>query len=122
MVFIVVLIASFLLQMVLPWWIIVPVSFITCCLIGKTPKKSIWEPFFAIFTLWTGVALSYSLQNQHILAGRVAEMFGLQTWWLILFVTALAGGFIVAISGICGYKFRKTILTKKHVSHSSVNN
>lgn len=120
MVFIIILLASFLLQLLLPWWIIVPVAFITCCLIGKTLKKSTWEPFSAIFLLWTGMALYQSMPNHHIIAGRVADMFSLQTWWLILLITSFSGGFTVAVSGVCGYQFRKTFLTKKQVTHGQV--
>lgn len=113
MVFLVILIASFLLQLVLPWWVIVIISFATCGLIGKTAKLSLWQPFFAILLLWTGVALYKSLPNHNLLVSRVAEMFGLHTWWLILAVSALLGGFVAAISGYCGYQFRKAVLVKK---------
>jgi len=113
MVFLVILIASFLLQMVLPWWIILIISFATCGLIGKTGKLSIWSPFFAILLLWTGMALFKSLPNHNLLAGRVAEMFGLQAWWIILVLSVLLGAFAAAISGYCGYHFRKAVLVKK---------
>lgn len=113
MVFLVILIASFLLQMILPWWIIVILSFATCGLIGKTAKLSLWQPFFAIVLLWTGVALYQSLPNNNMLVSRVAEMFGLHAWWLVLLVSALLGGFVAAVSGYCGYQFRKAVLVKK---------
>ncbi|MGY0038210.1 hypothetical protein [Pedobacter sp. NJ-S-72] len=113
MVFLVILIASFLLQLVLPWWVIVIISFATCGLIGKTAKLSLWQPFFAILLLWTGVALYKSLPNHNLLVSRIAEMFGLHSWWLILLVSALLGGFVAAVSGYCGYQFRKAVLVKK---------
>ena len=113
MVFIVILILSFLLQMVLPWWIIVIICFATCGLIGKTGKIALWAPFFAILLLWTGMTLFKSLPNNNVLAIRVAQMFGIQTWWLILVLTALLGAFTAAISGYCGYHFRKAVLVAK---------
>lgn len=113
MVFLVIIIASFLLQMVLPWWMVIIISFATCGLIGKTGKISLWSPFFAIFLLWTGMALLKSIPNDHILASRVAEMFGVKIWWIILLLTALLGAFAAGISGFCGYHFRKAVLTKK---------
>lgn len=113
MVFIVILIASFLLQMVLPWWVIVVISFATCGMIGKTGKIALWSPFFAIMVLWTGMALFKSLPNGNILAMRVAEMFGLKLWWLILLLTAMLGGIVAGVSGYCGYHFRKALLYKK---------
>jgi ABC-type multidrug transport system fused ATPase/permease subunit len=113
MVFIVILIASFLLQMVLPWWIIVVISFATCGLIGKTGKISFWFPFLAILLLWTGMALFKSLPNHHILASRVAEMLGVKLWWLVLVISTVLGGIVAGVSGYCGYQFRKVLLHKK---------
>ncbi|QNK62973.1 hypothetical protein H7F33_00150 [Pedobacter sp. PAMC26386] len=113
MVFLVILIASFLLQLILPWWVIVIISFATCGLIGKTAKLSLWQPFFAILLLWTGVALYKSLPNHNLLVSRIAEMFGLHAWWLILLISSLLGGFVAAVSGYCGYQFRKAVLLKK---------
>ncbi|TDQ08602.1 hypothetical protein [Pedobacter metabolipauper] len=113
MVFIVILIASFLLQMVLPWWIIVPVCFATSGLIGKTAKISLWAPFFAIFLLWTGMALYKTLPNDNILSLRVAQMFGVKAWWLILLLSSTLGAFVAGISGYCGYHFRKAVLSMK---------
>lgn len=113
MVFLVILIASFLLQMVLPWWVVIIISFVTCGLIGKTGRIAFWSPFFAILLLWIGFALFKSIPNQNILAGRVAEMFAVKYWMVVLILTGLLGGLASAISGLCGYHFRKAILHKK---------
>lgn len=113
MVFLIVLLASLLLQLLLPWWIIVVISFVTCALLGKTGKIALWSPFFAIALLWKGAALFKSLPNDNILVTRIGEMLGLHTWWLVLVLTAVLGGFVAAVSGFCGYHFRKAILVKK---------
>lgn len=113
MVFIVVLIISLLAQYFLPWWAIIVISFATSGLIGKTGKISFWQPFLAIVIVWAATALYKSMPNQHLLAGRVAEMFGLKVWPAILVVTALIGGLTAGVSGLCGYHFRKaTVKTK----------
>lgn len=113
MVFIVIIIACFFLQMVLPWWIIIVISFAACGLIGKTGKISFWSPFLAILLLWTGIALFKSLPNNNLLAIRVAEMFGVKLWWVVLLISALAGALASGLSGYCGYHFRKALLHKK---------
>lgn len=113
MVFLVILIASFLLQLVLPWWVIIIISFVTCGLIGKTGKVAWWHPFLAIVVLWTAMSLYKTLPNHNILASRVAEMFGLHLWWWTLVISNLLGGVIAAISGYCGYHFRKAVLANK---------
>lgn len=118
MVFIVIIILSFLLQLILPWWIIVVISFATCGLIGKTGKISLWSPFFAILVLWAVMALFKSIPNNHILASRIAEMFGVKSWILVLVLSSVLGGFCAAVSGYCGYHFRKAILNKKTLPKS----
>jgi energy-coupling factor transporter transmembrane protein EcfT len=116
MVFIVILILSFALQLFLPWWLIIVIAFATCGIIGKTAKISFWQPFFAILLLWAGMALYKSFPNQHLLAGRIAEMFGLKVWPAILAVTSILGGIVAGISGLCGYYFRKSIIKETHKS------
>ncbi|MDQ7948090.1 MAG: hypothetical protein REI78_13240 [Pedobacter sp.] len=113
MVFLVILIVSFLLQLFLPWWVIVVVSFATCGLIGKTGKISFWQPFLAIALLWMGMALFKSVPNHHVLAMRIAEMLKVKIWPLVLAITMLLGGLAAGISGFCGYHFRKAMIVKK---------
>lgn len=116
MVFLIILIASFLLQLFAPWWVIVIISFVTCGLIGKTAKISLWSPFLAILLLWTGMALYKTVPNENILATQVGEMLMVNSWIPILVLTGILGGFVAGVSGFCGYHFRKAILYKK--SHS----
>jgi hypothetical protein len=113
MVFLIIIIASFLLQMVLPWWLVIVISFATCGILGKTAKISFWHPFFAILCLWIGMALLKSIPNQHILATRIAEMLKVQFWPLVLLITGLLGGLVAGISGFCGYHFRKAMINLK---------
>lgn len=113
MVFLVIIIAAFLLQMVLPWWVIIVISFATCGLIGKTGRIAFWQPFLAIFLLYIGMSLYQSIPNQHLLATRVAEMLGVKLWYIVLIVTALLGALAAAIAGYCGYHFRKAMINLK---------
>jgi energy-coupling factor transporter transmembrane protein EcfT len=113
MVFLIIIIASFLLQMVLPWWVIILISFATCGIVGKTGKISFWQPFLAILLLWIGMALFKSLPNNNVLATRVAEMLSVKQWPVVLAVTGILGGLVAGICGYCGYKFRKNMINTK---------
>ncbi len=116
MVFLIILVLAFLLQLFLPWWIIVIISFLTCAVVGKTGKVSLWAPFFAILLLWTAVALFKSIPNEHIMAKRVAEMLAVSNWWLVLIIASLLGAFVAGVSGFCGYHFRKAMFLHKSTS------
>jgi len=113
MVFIVIAILCFLLQMIAPWWVIIVVAFVTCGIIGKTGKIAFWQSFFAIFLLWIGYSLFKSLPNDNLLASRVAAMTGVKLWWILLLITGLISGLVAGISGYCGYHFRMAMLAKK---------
>lgn len=112
-VFLIVLLASLLLQLFLPWWVIVIISFLACAILGKTSKQSLWAPFFAILVLWTAVAVFKTQRNDHILVDRVAEMLALKNSWLVMLVTVALGSFAAAIAGFCGYHFRKALSADK---------
>lgn len=113
MVFLVIIIVSLLLQMVLPWYVVIIISFATCGIIGKTGRISFWQPFLAILLLWIGFALFKSLPNHNVLATRVAEMLGVKLWPVVLVITGLIGALAAGISGYCGYHFRKAIIGLK---------
>lgn len=114
MVFIAVIILCFLLQLILPWWIIVVISFATCGIIGKTGQIAFWQSFLAIFLLWIGYALFKTLPNDNLLASRVAVMLQVNLWWLVLLITGFLAGLVAGISGYCGYHFRIAMLVKKN--------
>lgn len=113
MLFIAVILLSAGLQLFMPWWCIVIISFAASGIVGKTPKISFWQCFFAIFILWSGMAVYESLPNANRLADRVAIMFGLNYWPLLVAVTALLAALVAGISGLCGHHFRKAILSIK---------
>ena len=114
MVFLAIIILCFFLQMILPWYIIIIISFATCGIVGKTGKIAFWQSFFAIFLLWIGYALFKTLPNDNLLASRVAVMLQVNIWWILLLVTGLLAGLVAGVSGFCGYHFRIAMLTKKN--------
>ena len=113
MVFLVILLLTFGFQLVLPWWIVIVISFAVCGVIGKTKKISFWQPFLAVATLWLGMALYKSDPNGHVLAGRIAVMFGVKVWYAVLAITVVLGGLIAGISGLCGHYFRIAMVVPK---------
>lgn len=113
MVFILTLVITFLLQLFLPWYAVLIVSFCICSVFSKTAKIAFWHSFFAILILWTAAALYKSIPNENILATKVAEMFSLKFWPAILATTSLLGALTAGISGICGHYFRKSLISHK---------
>jgi hypothetical protein len=113
MVFLIILVLSFLLQLFAPWWMIVLSAFITCAVFAKSGKIALWQSFFAILFLWLGMALFHTIPNEHLLASRVGAMLMVNSWLLVLILTGILGGFVAAISGFCGFHFRKALQTEQ---------
>jgi hypothetical protein len=107
MLFLIILILSFASGYFLPWWVVAIAAFLSALLIGKTSAQSFWSGFGAVFIVWTVLALFKSIPNDHILAKRVAAMFQLPNWILLLFVTALIGGLVGGMSAWSGILLKK---------------
>lgn len=109
MIFISILILSFIGQLFLPWWIILPIAFIVSGLSNAKKYQAFLSAFLAIYILWFIVALFMSVPNEHVLAGRVGQILGFEphalNWLWVLLIgnipAALVAGF-AALSGQLG--------------------
>ena len=108
MLFLIILILSFICSYLLPWWAAVAIAFLGAFFIGKTSGKVFLSGFGAIFVLWIILALIKSIPNDNILASRVIQLFPLpHQWILLLLITALIGGLVGGMAALSG------MLTKK---------
>jgi hypothetical protein len=108
MLFLIILILSFISSYFLPWWVAALIAFLAALFIGKTSGRSFWSGFGAVFIVWIILALLKSTPNDNILAGRVIQLFPLpHNWILLLLITALIGGLVGGLAALSG------ILTKK---------
>jgi len=108
MLFLIILILSFVSSYFLPWWVAALIAFLAALFIGKTSGRSFWSGFGSVFIVWIILALLKSIPNDNILAGRVIQLFPLpHNWILLLLITALIGGLVGGLAALSG------ILTKK---------
>lgn len=111
--FIVVIIAAFIGQLFLPWWVIIPICLAASYWRAKSPLLAFLIPFAGIFVLWSFSAAYLSIQNDHILANRMAQMFNLPvnsgTWILMAVLSALPGAITAGFSGLSGLFLRKIV-------------
>ncbi len=114
MLYIIIIIICFVLQLFLPWWIISPLAFAAAFWKARTAAHAFWSGFFAVFTLWLGTGLFYSIPNGHILANRVGAMLGLPdttiNWAIVLLISGLIGGLAAGFCSLAGYYFRQAMV------------
>jgi hypothetical protein len=107
MLFLIILILSFAGSYFLPWWMVAIVAFLAAFFIGKTPGRSFWSGFSAVFIVWTVLALFKSIPNDNILAGMVVQLFFLHNWIWLLVITALIGGLVGGMAALSGVLLKR---------------
>ena len=71
MLFLVILVLSFICGFFLPWWVIALIAFIAAYFLGKTSGQSFWSGFGSVFIAWSILILLKTIPNDNILANRV---------------------------------------------------
>lgn len=110
MLFILILILTLIAGFITPWWAAAIIAFVMALYAGKKPAQAFWSGFGAVFIVWVILALFKSVPNDHILASRVAILFHLPHWSLLLFVTALIGGLVGGMAALSGFLVRRLVV------------
>ncbi|WP_028787564.1 hypothetical protein [Terrimonas ferruginea] len=84
------------------WWIIAPAAFITAVLVRQRPGMAFLAGFLAVFLLWAGLSYWIDVQNQHILATRIAKLMGVGSPFMLVIVTGLVGGLVGGLAALSG--------------------
>jgi hypothetical protein len=91
-----------------PNWIIAPIAFAVSLLIPLRPLLAFLSGFLALFLLWGGLALIANLQNEGILATRIAWLLPLSgSPHLIILVTAFVGALVAGGGSLTASFLRK---------------
>lgn len=95
----------------MPWWcmlmVIAAVSFAKPVASGKSFVRG----FLSMSIPWIVLCIWSSWLNDHILAARVAELFGLPHWSLLVLCTGLLGGILGGMTMLCAYFTLKLFAT-----------
>jgi len=108
MLFLIILVLSFVCSYFLPWWFVALIAFVAAYFFSKKPGKAFMAGFFAVFLAWSLLALFKSIPNDNILATRVAHLTQLPNWILLLIVTGLIGGLVGGMAALSGAMVRKS--------------
>ena len=99
--------ASFIAGLYLPWWSIAIVAFLVALLIPQGIGRSFLSGFAGIFLLWGLLALWIDRNNESILSGKVAQLFLLGNHpVLIILVTAFIGALVGGFAAMSGASLR----------------
>ena len=107
MLFTIIFILTLITSYVLPWWAVAVIAFAAAIYAGIKPGQAFWSGFGAVFCAWVIMALFKSIPNNHMLATRVAALFQLPHWSILLGITALIGGLVGGIAALSGYYVKR---------------
>jgi hypothetical protein len=110
MLFLIILILSFVGTLFLPWWIVAIAAFLGALVLGKKSGQAFLSGFGAMFFLWVALALIKSIPNDNILANRVVQLFPLPNNWIwVLAITGVIGGLVGGMAALSGVLVKKIL-------------
>jgi hypothetical protein len=98
---------SFIGGLYFPWWSLGITAFLIALLIHQRGWKAWFSGFLGIFVLWAGLAIWINIQNQGILASKIATILPLGgSALLLILVTAFIGGLVGGFGALSGSYLR----------------
>ncbi|MBK9257341.1 MAG: hypothetical protein IPM42_17870 [Saprospiraceae bacterium] len=104
--------ASAIFQMFLPWWIIAPIAFGACYFSDTGKFMAFGTSFLAVFILWFFAARFAERSFDVSMAETIGNIMGGISAQLIFFLTALIGGLTAGISALSGRLFYELLNNK----------
>lgn len=101
--------ATFLLQLILPWWVIIPICFTAGYLFFSKGLSAWTTGFLAVATLWTLIPLFIFMRHDGRILVRVADLAGIPDPLLMWLMVTLAGGLLGGFSVLTGCTLRNLV-------------
>lgn len=115
--YLIILVATALLQFFMPWWIIALVPFLVCLWRSKHAGAAYGVSLAAVSTVWLAYATLVHNSTQGSMSNRIAELFSLPSGTALVFSVTLLSGLVAGFSGLAGYYVqqlfvKETIVTR----------
>ena len=104
---IIIIVASALLQVFLPWWVVAVVPFLVLLIRPATASGAFGTGFLSISLLWLAYGFYLHLMSDGAMSDRIAGIFSLPNGLLLLLVSAIIGGLTGGLAGLSGSLTRK---------------
>jgi len=112
--FILIILLSLVAGLYMPWWTVSIAAFLAGVLIPQKPWRSFLAGFLALFLLWSFLAYSISIDNDHLLAQKMSfTILKSQSPVALVILTALIGALVAGFAALAGCFLRKSIIHDK---------
>ena len=109
MLYLLILLASLLLNFIAPWWAAAPAAFLLSVFMAKRGIHAFSSGFFATATAWLLLYLYYCIPNDFILARRMSGFFGLPDSSLLLITGSMLIAVIGGMGAMAGFHLRRAV-------------
>ncbi|MCE7068361.1 hypothetical protein [Dyadobacter sp. CY326] len=109
---IIIIIASALLQILLPWWIVAVVPFIVFLARPATASAAFWTGFASIAIVWLAYGFYLHFTSDGAMSDRIAGIFSLPDGLLLLVVAAIVGGLTGGLAALSGCLTRRIFVSE----------
>ena len=99
--------SGWLLNLFLPWWAVLIPSLVFAVWLIESTGSAVLTGFLGGAFAWFLQASTTHFLNDGILTGRMAELFGLGSPWLLLFIFFLLGGLMGLAGSLTGYQLKQ---------------
>jgi hypothetical protein len=104
--FFLIAILSWLVQMFLPWWSMIVVTAALCFFMGRTMKQVFFAGFFGCGLVWPLYGLYINAVNGSLMTDRMSNLFSLPGSWLLFLVSFLVAAIAGSIAAAAGYSLK----------------
>ncbi|TGE20497.1 hypothetical protein E5K00_21105 [Hymenobacter aquaticus] len=108
--FLLIFVLSALAQVFLPWWSLVPVSLGVAFVLARHGGRAFLAGFAGVGLGWLLLAAWWTVQNDGLLAHRVAQLLPLGgNGWALVLLTAVLGGLAGGLAALAGAWLRQAV-------------
>ena len=90
-VFLLTAIASYFALLIMPWWVSMLIAFFVVLLLPVRKASAFLATALGVGLCWLAVALVADFKNDHVLSSKMAELFHLPSYALMIALTSLTG-------------------------------
>lgn len=112
--YMIIVLATALLQLFLPWWVIAVVPFIVYLVRPEAPLIAYGISLLAVISVWGVYASLLHNTTQGSMPNRIAEIFYLPNGTVLLVVIVLISGLVAGFSGSAGALVRQVFVRYTH--------
>ena len=117
--FFLIAILSFLLQLFLPWWSLAIASFGCAYSFGKKATQSFFAGLLGCGIVWLLMALFIHFSNGDLMTNRIGELLKLPSSSILYAASFLVAGIVGGLAAVSGYYLKAIVQSRNTDSVSS---